>query len=78
MFIILPSDPTTLNASEYLTQQGIEHSVLAIPDELGYKTGASQGIYLPQEGAKVMIDLCSAGFVIMRVFKEFEDPRCHS
>jgi hypothetical protein len=73
MFIVMPSDPTTVKASEYLESEGVKHMVMDIPEELGYKTGANIGIYL--EGAdaeKVMRDLSTKGFVIMRVFKAFE------
>lgn len=75
MFIVMPSDPTTVNASEYLTGIGVKHMVLDIPKELGYKTGANIGIYLEgddEENEKVMLDLSAKGFVIMRVFKSFE------
>ncbi len=73
MFLVMPSDPTTDNASEYLTQRQIAHHVMPIPEELGYKTGATKGIYLQGDNLdKVMLDLSANGFIIMRVFKEFE------
>ncbi len=69
----MPSDPTTEKASEYLMTQNIPHRVIEIPEELGYKTGASLGIYLEGgEANRVMVDLSAKGFVIMRVFKSFE------
>lgn len=73
MFIIMPSDATTLKASEYLESIGVKHMLLDIPEELGYKTAANKGIYLEGENTQqVMLDLSAKGFVIMRVFKSFE------
>jgi hypothetical protein len=73
MFIVMPSDPTTIKASEYLETKGVRHMILDIPEELGYKTSANIGIYLEgTENEQVMLDLSAQGFVIMRVFKSFE------
>jgi hypothetical protein len=73
MFIVMPSDPTTLKASEYLESTGVKHMIMDIPEELNYKTSANIGIYLEGTDAeKVMLDLSAKGFVIMRVFKAFE------
>ncbi len=73
MFIVMPSDPTTVKAADFLETEGIKHTVMPIPEELGYKTTATIGIYL--EGSKhdqTMLKLSAKGFVIMRVFKQFE------
>lgn len=73
MFIVMPSDPTTEKASEFLKAENVEHAVMDIPEELGYKTGANIGIYLSGQNANaVMLKLSAKGFVIMRVFKSFE------
>ena len=73
MFLVMPSDATTLKASEYLTSQNVQHMVMDIPPELEYKTAANVGIYLQGEDTnRVMVDLSAKGFVIMRVFKSFE------
>lgn len=73
MFIVMPSDPTTHKASEFLESLGVKHLVMPIPEELEYKTGATVGIYLEGEEAnQVMMQLSAKGFVIMRVFKSFE------
>jgi len=73
MLIVMPSDPATQKASQYLTEQGIQHMVLDIPDQLEYKTGATTGIYLEgSDKEKIMLDLSAKGFIIMRVFKSFE------
>lgn len=73
MFIVMPSDPATLKASEYLESIGVRHMVMDIPEELGYKTSANTGIYIEgQDQEKIMRDLSTKGFIIMRVFKAFE------
>lgn len=72
MLIVLPSTPTTENASAFLTEQGIEHQVIPIPESLGYKTGSELGIYIPGANMSVSMVLTKARFVVMRVFKEFE------
>ncbi len=73
MLIVMPSDPTTYKASEYLNSIPTPHQILEIPDELGYKTGATVGLYLDGEHADdIMKDLSAHGFVIMRVFKSFK------
>jgi hypothetical protein len=73
MFIVMPSDPTTLKASEYLESIGVRHRIMDIPSELGYKTTANTGIYLEGDNLQeIMLKLSAQGFVIMRVFKSFE------
>ena len=73
MFIVMPSDPTTVKASEYLETLNVKHMVLDIPEELGYKTGANIGIYLEgTDTEEIMLKLSAKGFVIMRIFKQFE------
>ncbi len=69
MLIVLPSTPTTEKASEYLSQQGIAHQVIPIPESLGYKTGADIAIYAEQD---LSMTLTKARFVVMRVFREFK------
>jgi hypothetical protein len=73
MLIVLPSTPTTENASKWLSEQGIAHQVVTIPDSLEYKTGSDIGIYI--EGSNhqgVPMELTKARFVVMRVFKDFK------
>lgn len=70
--MVLPSDPTTLKASEYLHGQGVVHEVIEIPDSLGYRTGATLALYLEGDyQPELMVQLSAEGFVIMRVFQEF-------
>jgi hypothetical protein len=72
MLIVLPSTPTTENASAWLREHGIAHQVIPIPESLGYKTGSDVGLYV--EGADqtdVPMALTKARFVVMRVFKDF-------
>lgn len=73
MLIVLPSTPTTENASQWLQERGIPHRVIPIPESLGYKTGSDVGLYV--EGADVTAvpaELTKARFVVMRVFKDFK------
>ena len=73
MLIVLPSTPTTENASQWLNERGIAHRVIPIPESLGYKTGSDIGIYIEssdQQGAPM--ELTKARFVVMRVFKDFK------
>lgn len=73
MFIVMPSDPTTLKAAEFLDSLDVPYRVMDIPPELGYKTGANIGLYLEGDNPdEVMRQLSAKGFVIMRVFKSFE------
>jgi hypothetical protein len=75
MLIVLPSTSTTEKASEYLTQHGFEHTVMAIPEDLGYKTGSDIAIYtVSPDRNKMLTDLTKERFVVMRVFKEFVLP----
>lgn len=73
MLIVMPSDPTTLEASAYLKETGVPHEVIAIPEDLGYKTGANIALYFEgnTESSAMMVKLSAQGFVIMRVFREF-------
>jgi hypothetical protein len=73
MLIVLPSTPTTENASKWLTERGIPHEVINIPDSLNYKTGSDIALYIEgndQQG--VPMDLTRAHFIVMRVFKDFK------
>lgn len=73
MLIVLPSTPTTENASQWLTEREIPHQVIEIPESLGYKTGSDIGIYI--EGSDhqgVPMELTKARFIVMRVFKDFK------
>ena len=73
MLIVLPSSSTTEKASEFLSQHGYEHTVIPIPEELGYKTGADIAIYtVSADRNKMLTELTKERFVVMRVFKEFE------
>lgn len=72
MLIVLPSTPTTENASQWLNERNIAHQVIPIPESLGYKTGSDIGIYIEgndQQG--VPMELTKARFIVMRVFKDF-------
>ncbi len=73
MLIVLPSTPTTEKASEYLTQKGVPHQVIPIPDSLNYKTGSEIGIYIDSEDhTGVPMELTRQRFIVMRVFKDFK------
>jgi hypothetical protein len=75
MLIVLPSTSTTEKASAYLTQHGFDHTVIAIPDELGYKTGSDIALYtVSPDRNKMLTELTKERFVVMRVFKEFVLP----
>jgi hypothetical protein len=75
MLIVLPSTPTTEQASAYLNEQGVAHRLIPIPESLGYKTGADLAIYSPTaNGAEVATVLTKARFIVMRVFKDFLLP----
>ncbi|MBX2861405.1 MAG: hypothetical protein KTR14_09220 [Vampirovibrio sp.] len=72
MLIVLPSTPTTQAASEYLTSIGYEHSVIPVPESLGYKTGSDIAIYTVAENqGDYAMTLTKERFVVMRVFKDF-------
>lgn len=73
MLIVLPSTPTTENASQWLNERSIPHQLISIPESLGYKTGSDLAIYIEgsdQQG--VPMELTKARFVVMRVFKDFK------
>lgn len=73
MLIVLPSTPTTENASQWLNDRNVPHQVIPIPESLGYKTGSDVAIYIEgndQQG--VPMELTKARFVVMRVFKDFK------
>ncbi len=73
MLIVLPSTPTTENASQWLNERSIPHQLIPIPESLGYKTGSDLAIYIEgsnQQG--VPMELTKARFVVMRVFKDFK------
>jgi hypothetical protein len=73
MLIVLPSTPTTENASQWLNERRIPHQLISIPESLGYKTGSDLAIYIEgsdQQG--VPMELTKARFVVMRVFKDFK------
>lgn len=73
MLIVLPSTPTTENASQWLTERAIPHQVIPIPDSLGYKTGSDIGIYIEgRDHQGVPMELTKARFIVMRVFKDFQ------
>lgn len=74
MLIVLPSNPATEKAAEYLKQQEVPHQVIALPKSINYQTGATLAIYFEQTEApqQLMTQLSNAGHVIMRVFKEFK------
>ncbi len=73
MLIVLPSTPTTENASHWLEERGIAHQVIPIPESLGYKTGSDIGIYIEgTDQTGVPMELTKARFIVMRVFKEFK------
>lgn len=73
MLIVLPSTPTTENASQWLNERGIPHQVIAIPESLGYKTGSDIGIYIESNDQQgVPMELTKARFIVMRVFKDFK------
>jgi hypothetical protein len=73
MLIVLPSTPTTENASQWLKERDIAHEVIPIPESLNYKTGSDIAILIEgsdQQG--VPMELTKARFVVMRVFKDFK------
>jgi hypothetical protein len=73
MLIVLPSTPTTENASQWLTERGVPHRLIPIPESLGYKTGSDIAIFV--EGTDVTgvpAELTKARFIVMRVFKAFK------
>ena len=73
MLIILPSTPTTEKASQWLSERGISHRLISIPESLGYKTGSDMAIYVEgNDASDVPADLTRARFVVMRVFKNFQ------
>lgn len=73
MLVILPSTPTTENASRWLAEQGVAHRLIPIPESLGYKTGADIAIYAEgPDASDILAKLTRAGFVVMRVFKDFQ------
>ncbi len=75
MLIVLPSTPTTENASQWLTERDIPHQVISIPESLGYKTGSDVAIYVQgKDVTAVPTELTKARFVVMRVFKDFKLP----
>lgn len=71
MLIVLPSTPTTENASDWLKERGITHQLIPIPESLGYKTGSDIAIYLEESDMDVAMELTKARFIVMRVFKDF-------
>ena len=71
--IFLPSTPTTERASEYLKEKQVPHTVIPVPESLGYKTGSDIAIYIESEDhTGVPMDLTRQRFVVMRVFKDFK------
>ncbi len=73
MLIVLPSTPTTENASRWLEERAVAHRVIPIPESLGYKTGSDVGIYVEgSDQTDVPMELTKARFVVMRVFKDFK------
>lgn len=73
MLIVLPSRPTTEEASLWLQAAGVSHNVIVIPSRLGYRTASDIGICIAgDQHADVPMQLTKARFVVMRVFKRFE------
>jgi hypothetical protein len=74
VLIVFPSDPATLDAGAFLKEQAIAYDIIEIPDSLGYRTGATLGLYVPYhpDPQGLMLALSSAGIVIMRVFKGWQ------
>ena len=73
MLIVLPSTPTTENASLWLKERGIAHEVIEIPESLNYKTGSDIALYIEgNDHQGVPMDLTKASFIVMRVFKDFK------
>lgn len=73
VLIVLPSTPTTENASQWLSEQEIAHQVIPIPESLGYKTGSDIAIYVEgKDVTHVPAELTKARFIVMRVFKDFK------
>jgi hypothetical protein len=75
MLIMLPSTPTTQQASLFLTAQGVVHQVIAVPASLQYQNASTVGIYTTDtaHGDLPML-LTKQRFVVMRVFKDYIDP----
>ena len=76
MLIVMPSDPTTEEASVFLAGEGFDNQVMPIPDELEYRTSATLSLYFPNDddSEAIMMALSGKGLVIMRVFKHYH-PR---
>ncbi len=73
MLLIFPSSPMAEKASKYLEGEGVPHRIIAIPESLGYKTGADHGIYIDSENnMDVPMKLSRERFVVMRVFRDFK------
>jgi len=73
MLIVLPSTPTTENASQWLKERDIPHEVIEIPESLNYKTGSDIAIYIESNDQQgVPMELTKASFIVMRVFKDFK------
>jgi len=73
MLIVLPSTPTTEKASQWLSERGIPHEVIDIPESLNYKTGSDIAIYIESNDQQgVPMELTKASFIVMRVFKDFK------
>jgi hypothetical protein len=79
MLIVLPSDPTTTLASQFLTTQGVDHTVVPIPTSLNYRNAANCALYLPEPvlHPDVPMQLTKAKFVVMRVFKGYTQDDAH-
>jgi len=69
ILIVLPSDSGVAKATAYLTEHGLPHRVMKLPERLGYKTGASLGIYAEEDYSMI---LTRQRLVVMRVFRGFE------
>jgi hypothetical protein len=73
MLIVLPSTPTTEEASAWLARSGVEHCVITLPERLDYKTAADNAIYVSgEQHADVPMQLTRERFIVMRVFKGFQ------
>lgn len=72
MLIILTGDTMTTQASQWMVERGIEHTIIDLPKSLGYKTHASQGIVVDsQDNMDLPMRLSKQRFIVMRVFREF-------
>jgi hypothetical protein len=77
MLIILTGDNMTERASQWMAERAIDHTIIELPDTLGYKTHASHGIVVEStDNMDLPMRLSKERFIVMRVFREFTLDDC--